>query len=112
MINEIKDKLQEIEEAVTLLGTRVPRRDYDAAIGALQVCQNTIETLTTALFKVKPKSVEVANARTILAGLEAIIDTKFDEYTADKMEETYNFKDQPRRGEFSSVFGHIKKDYK
>lgn len=111
MINELKDRLREIEEAITLLGTRVPRRDYDAAIGALHVCQTTIESLMTTLFALKPKSREVANARTVLAGLEAIIDTKFDEYTADKMEGKYNYQTYKHKP-FDGVFGKVKRGYK
>ena len=110
MISELKDRLHEIEEAITLLGTRVPRRDYDAAIGALHVCQTTIESLMTTLAKLKPKSKEVANARSVLAGLEAIIDTKFDDYTADKMEGEYNYKTL-RSKPFDGVFGKVKRGY-
>ena len=111
MINEAKEKLRDIESTITLLATRVPRRDYDAAVGALKICQHTIETLMNIIFKIDPTSREVANARSILAGLEAIIDTKFDEHTSDKMEGEYNYKTL-RSKPFEGVFGKVKKTHK
>jgi hypothetical protein len=80
----------------------VPKKDHDAAIGSLKVCQNTIETLTQALSKIDPKSPEVGQAWAILAGLEAII-------TPDRMEGGYNFTDNLRP---TVVFGTVKKEYK
>jgi len=67
------DALHEVEKTIMMLSTRVPKRDYDASLGALRVCQNTIETLMQALFKLEPTSQEVADARTILMGLEEVI---------------------------------------
>ena len=82
---EARERLREIDEAMVMLNSRVPRRDYDAAVDALKVCQTTIETLTTELYALHPHSVAVGDARTILAGLEAIINTQFSEWTADKI---------------------------
>jgi len=80
----------------------VPKKDHDAAIGSLKVCQNTIETLMQALSKIDPKSPAVGQAWPILAGLEAII-------TPDRMEGGYNFTDNLRP---TVVFGKVKKEYK
>ena len=80
----------------------VPKKDYDALIGSVKVTQNMIETLMQALFKVDPKNPAVGDARSILAGLEAIV-------TPDRMKEDYNFIDHLSP---VGVFGTVKKEYK
>ena len=69
----LEKALARIKELELLVAVRVPRRDYDAIVKSMSVCQNTIESLMVALFKVKPKSQEVADARDILQYLEHLI---------------------------------------
>jgi len=77
MLTELAEALEKaqarIKELELLVAVRVPRRDYDAIVKSMSVCQNTIESLMVALFKVKPKSQEVADARDILQYLEHLI---------------------------------------
>ena len=77
MLTELAETLEKalarIKELELLVAARVPRRDYDAIVKSMSVCQNTIESLMVALFKVKPKSQEVADARDILQYLEHLI---------------------------------------
>ena len=77
MLTELAEALEKaqarIKELELLVAARVPRRDYDAIVKSMSVCQNTIERLMVALFKVKPKSQEVADARDILQYLEHLI---------------------------------------
>jgi len=77
MLTELAEALEKaqakVKELELLVAVRVPRRDYDAIVKSMSVCQNTIERLMVALFKVKPKSQEVADARDILQYLEHLI---------------------------------------
>jgi len=73
MAETLEKALARIKELELLVAVRVPRRDYDAIVKSMSVCQNTIESLMVALFKVKPKSQEVADARDILQYLEHLI---------------------------------------
>ena len=73
MAETLEKALAKIKELELLVAVRVPRRDYDAIVKSMSVCQNTIESLMVALFKVKPKSQEVADARDILQYLEHLI---------------------------------------
>jgi len=73
MAETLEKALARIKELELLVAARVPRRDYDAIVKSMSVCQNTIERLMVALFKVKPKSQEVADARDILQYLEHLI---------------------------------------
>ena len=77
MLTEMAEALEKaqarIKELELLVAVRVPRRDYDAIVKSMSVCQNTIERLMVALFKVKPKNQEVADARDILQYLEHLI---------------------------------------
>ena len=73
MAEALEKALARIKELELLVAVRVPRRDYDAIVKSMSVCQNTIERLMVALFKVKPKSQEVADARDILQYLEHLI---------------------------------------
>jgi len=77
MLTELAEALEKaqarIKELELLVAARVPRRDYDAIVKSMSVCQNTIERLMVALFKVKPKNQEVADARDILQYLEHLI---------------------------------------
>ena len=78
MLKEMAEELEraqaKIKELELLVAVRVPRRDHDAVLKSMSVCQNTIERLMLALFKLKPKSEEVADARIILGMLEHLID--------------------------------------
>ena len=73
MAETLEKALARIKELELLVAVRVPRRDYDAIVKSMSVCQNTIENLMVALFKIKPKSQEVADARDILQYLEHLI---------------------------------------
>ena len=73
MAETLEKALARIKELELLVAVRVPRRDYDAIVKSMSMCQNTIESLMVALFKVKPKSQEVADARDILQYLEHLI---------------------------------------
>jgi len=73
MAETLEKALAKIKELELLVAVRVPRRDYDAIVKSMSICQNTIERLMVALFKVKPKSQEVADARDILQYLEHLI---------------------------------------
>jgi len=77
MLTELAEALEKAQERIKelelLVAARVPRRDYDAIVKSMSVCQNTIERLMVALFKVKPKNQEVADARDILQYLEHLI---------------------------------------
>ena len=73
MAETLEKALARIKELELLVAVRVPRRDYDAIVKSMSICQNTIERLMVALFKVKPKSQEVADARDILQYLEHLI---------------------------------------
>jgi len=77
MMKELAEILEKAQEEARhwkmMAGLRVPRRDYDAVLKSMAVCQNTIERLMLALFKLKPKSEEVADARIILGMLEHLI---------------------------------------
>ena len=76
----------------------VPKRDHEAAIGSMKVCQNTIETLMVELREWDPANRAAADASIILGGLEAII-------TPDLIKGDYNFANGP-------IFGTVKKEYK
>jgi len=77
MLTELAEALEKaqarIKELELLVAARVPRRDYDAIVKSMSVCQNTIERLMVALFKVKPNHPEVGDARDILQFLEHLI---------------------------------------
>ena len=73
LAEELEIAQQKIKELELLVAVRVPRRDYDAIVKSMSVCQNTIERLMIALFKLKPKSQDVADARDILQYLEHLI---------------------------------------
>jgi hypothetical protein len=77
MLKEMAEELEraqaKIKELELLVAVRVPRRDYDAIVKSMSVCQNTIERLMLALFKVKPNHPEVGDARDILQYLEHLI---------------------------------------
>jgi len=77
MLTELAEALEKaqarIKELELLVAVRVPRRDYDAIVKSMSVCQNTIERLMVALFKVKPNHPEVGDARDILQFLEHLI---------------------------------------
>jgi len=77
MLTEMAEALEKaqarIKELELLVAVRVPRRDYDAIVKSMSVCQNTIERLMVALFKVKPNHPEVGDARDILQFLEHLI---------------------------------------
>ena len=98
---ELAEQKDKTTQAWVKMLDMVPKKDHDAAIGSLKVCQNTIETLMQALSKIDPKSPEVGQAWAILAGLEAII-------TPDRMEGGYNFTDYHP----PVFFGKVKKEYK
>ena len=77
MLTEMAEALEKaqarIKELELLVAARVPRRDYDAIVKSMSVCQNAIECLMVALFKVKPNHPEVGDARDILQFLEHLI---------------------------------------
>jgi hypothetical protein len=77
MLKEMAEELEraqaKIKELELLVAVRVPRRDYDAVLKSMSVCQNTIERLMLALYKLKPNHPEVADARVILGMLEHLI---------------------------------------
>jgi hypothetical protein len=77
MLKEMAEELEraqaKIKELELLVAVRVPRRDYDAVLKSMSVCQNTIERLMLALYKLKPNHPEVADARIILGMLEHLI---------------------------------------
>ena len=73
MAETLEKALARIKELELLVAARVPRRDYDAIVKSMSVCQNTIERLMVALFKVKPNHPEVGDARDILQFLEHLI---------------------------------------
>lgn len=77
MMKEFAEILEKAQEEARhwkmMAGLRVPRRDYDAVLKSMSVCQNTIERLMLALYKLKPNHPEVADARVILGMLEHLI---------------------------------------
>ena len=95
---ELADQKDKTMKAWVKMLDMVPKRDYDAAIGSMKVCQNTIETLMVELRKHDKASKVAQDASIILGGLEAII-------TPDRMEGDYNFANGP-------IFGTVKREYK
>jgi len=65
--------LRELNETRFFRDLRVPRRDHDAVLKSMSICQSMIERLMISLFKASPKHPDVADARTILALLEDMI---------------------------------------
>lgn len=55
------------------LADSVPKRDYNAIVRSMSVCQGTMEQLMLALRKVQPESPVVADALVILDLLEHLI---------------------------------------
>ena len=102
---EIADLKDKTHESWGKMLDMVPKRDYNAAIGSMKVCQNMIETLMVELRKLDPASRAAADASSILAGLEAIITPD----RMDTMEGKYNFKDRSGDGK---IFGKVKRGYK
>ena len=98
---ELADQKDKTMEAWVKMLDMMPKRDYNAAIGSMKVCQNMIETLMVELRKLDPASRAAADASSILAGLEAIITPD----RMDTMEGGYNFNNGP-------IFGKVKKDYR
>lgn len=71
---EIVEKAQEEARHWKMMANlRVSKRDHDAVLKSMSVCQNTIERLMLALYKLKPNHPEVADARIILGMLEHLI---------------------------------------
>lgn len=77
MMKELAEILEKAQEEARhwkmMAGLRVPKRDHDAVLKSMSVCQNTIERLMLALYKLKPNHPEVADARDILQYLEHLI---------------------------------------
>lgn len=98
-LNRIKLRIVDLEREVTKV-----KRDHNAAIGALRVCQTTIETLTTELFALHPHNQAVGNARDVLNALELIV-------TPDPhpIEDGEDYK--PRFSD-SKIFGKVKREIK
>ena len=92
---ELADQKDKTMKAWVKMLDMVPKRDYDAAIGSMKVCQNTIETLMVELRKHDKASKVAQDASIILGGLEAII-------TPDLIKGDYNF----------ANFVFVKKEYK
>ena len=93
---ELAEQKDKTMDAWVKMLDMVPKRDYNAAVGSMKVCQNTIETLMVELRRLEPANRATADASIILGGLEAII-------TPDRMESDYNF---------NPIFGNVKKEYK
>jgi hypothetical protein len=70
---EVTWQYKELVEARMMRDLRVPRRDHDALLKSMSICQSMIERLMISLFKASPKHPDVADARTILALLEDMI---------------------------------------
>lgn len=102
---ELADQKDRTMDAWVKMLDMVPKRDYNAAIGSMKVCQNMIETLMVELRKLDPASRAAADAGIILGGLEAIITPD----RMDTMEGKYNFKDRYGDGK---IFGKVKRGYK
>ena len=83
---ELAEQKDKTMDAWVKMLDMVPKRDYNAAVGSMKVCQNTIETLMVELRRLEPANRAAADASIILGGLEAII-------TPDRMEGDYNFKE-------------------
>ena len=77
MMKELAEILEKAQEEARhwkmMAGLRVPKRDHDAVLKSMSVCQATIERLMIALYKLKPNHPEVADARIILGLLEHLI---------------------------------------
>ena len=93
---ELAEQKDKTMDAWVKMLDMVPKRDYNAAVGSMKVCQNTIETLMVELRRLEPANRAAADASIILGGLEAII-------TPDRMEGDYNF---------NPIFGNVKKESK
>ena len=70
---ELAEQKDKTMDAWVKMLDMVPKRDYNAAVGSMKVCQNTIETLMVELRRLEPANRAAADASIILGGLEAII---------------------------------------
>jgi len=87
MAETLEKALARIKELELLVAVRVPRRDYDAIVKSMSMCQNQIETMALELTRLEPHNRVAADAFVVLGLLESMItanpDMQTEEWKAD-----------------------------
>jgi len=83
MAETLEKALAKIKELELLVAVRVPRRDYDAIVKSMSMCQNQIETMALELTRLEPRNRVAQDAFVVLGLLESMITANPDMQTED-----------------------------